>query len=506
MHTDDVLSHAARIESSLSIDKVVAMFHDDKPVTTDDRSHNLLLLRAQIMTERGAAVHQVEALEDAAMMQLCGKWPSLRVRMVVTEPVAPLSDASHATLGYLILCMLGTNVRSRTWSGGDGVVATNDVAIQTSVPSVRPHYDVVRPVYRESAVSSSSDKVYDTLRRSGAIAATTANKYIETLRTIDNKTRVSRWPGGWLAALRDGRFAELTGELHRTWPNPHTYRHKISCILSALVHCRDDLEMDDRQYNSARECVYAEYRRAKATAYEKSLDNRMDKDRESKMVSDRQIDKAVKKATSDLILSKKRRDPSAVSVQMEKLWLLILRHVPAKRSDWGQCVVLDHHPPNEHASGRDFNYVLVPRSMTESVVLVLRDYKTKKAYGEYREDMPPPVAKEIRDSLEAYPRDYLFVDVGECRAKDLRDPKPFVKRPNYDRFARWVKGVSLRYFGVGATINDFRRRCVRDLADPSVRTRRERQDTAKSMLHSLQAQEFYRFVKSDKGKRTRRSK
>ena len=494
MRVDDVLFQANRIAAANAVDEVVATFHDTRATALDARSCDMLSLRCQIMEERMAAVHTIEAQEvGTSMLQLCGRWPCLQVRRVVSEPIAPLSKATHATLGYLVLCMLGTRIFPALQGGGGGTtatptdtdqlqVATNDSVVAHQAPS-------------NTATRSPSDGVYQTLGRSGHIAATTANKYIETLRSIDKKIGVLRWPGGWLKALQIGRFKELTNEMHRIWTNPHTYRHKISCILSALVHCRDDLGMDSKQFSVTKEMVHDEYRSAKEAAYDKSLDNRLNKDRESRIVSDSQIDQAIDKATLELTRSMQRHDPYSMSIQMEKLWLLILRHVPAKRSDWGQCVILSHHPAKYNSERRDFNYILLPAIATEPVVLVLRDYKTKKAYGEHQEEMPLLVANEIRASLDAYPRDYLFVDVGACKDTESRDMKPFVKRSNYDRFARWVKRVSLKYFGVGATINDFRRRCVRDLADPAKHTRRERQRTAKSMLHSLQAQEFYRFVK-----------
>ena len=498
MRVDDILVHADRIAASTAIDEVVAAFQNTQSSTLDARSCDMLWLRDQIMDERMAAVRRVEGRGvDTSMLQLCGQWPSLQVRRVVAEPIAPLSNAARATLGYLTLCMLKTRAAcNATQLGG------NDAAVAVPADDLdrKEHQVTMHQASMATSSRSPSDKIYNTLGRSDKIAASTANKYIETLRSIDKKIGASRWPGGWLAALQVGRFKELTDELHRIWANPHTYRHKVSCILSAIVNCRDDMGMNSKQYSAAREFVHDEYRRAKVAANEKSLDNRLTKDREKRIVSDHQIDQAIDRATLELAEANKRDSQYCMRTHMERLWLLILRHVPAKRSDWGQCVVLSHHPTKDVAKDntarrRDFNYILVPASESEPIVLVLRDYKTKRAYGEHQEEMPPSVSGEIRASMKLYPRDYLFVDVGRCKDKNSKDCKPFVKRSNYDRFARWVKKVSLKYFDVGATINDFRRRCVRDLADPIKHTRRECQRTAKSMLHSLQAQEFYRFVR-----------
>ena len=553
MRTDDVVTCASRAQASDALESVIAEFH---PRHNEDagpdagaphpspshasRADRVALQWARIMDERASMASELEGVRAGAVSfkTRLAKWPRLQMRTYIADEVDHVSHAGRAAVGYLLMCAcaratlpahtMGPSARA----GGASALARGgspdraneahvdvprvdgpEVRVEVATPATNPLAQARTPA------RTAADPVYDELGSHAPIAKTTSEKYIETLRTIDRKTDIVRRTGGWLEALRAGKFSDLVAELKSTWSNPHTYRHKISCLLGAIVHCGGAMGMSPDGYEAARAFVEQEHRDAKAAVYEKDLDNRLDKARQKRIITRAQIKSAIRKASEQLAKAQKKGDPRAMVLQQEKLWLLVLLHVPAKRSDWGRCVVLDRHPaadediaPTKRTKSdqgqqpqRDFNYIHVPEDPKADVVLVLRDYKTSKTYGEHKEVMPKEVAREIRASLKAYPRDFLFVDIGDEGGSQADHLKPFVKRTNYDRFARWVKKVSLKYFGIGATINDFRRRCVRDLADPSTQTRRERQETAKSMLHSLQSQELYRFVSPKKASKKPRS-
>lgn len=534
MHAEELIAGADGVAAKLAVDRIISDMCDERvdvSASVTERERHILEKVQTVVDERARVANRIASLAGQSALRIREEWPVLTTRIFVYEPPRPLSNRALASIGYAWFALLTT-------------ASTAESDVRNAVDEYDPPVGSARSQQRTPTTESQSGgsyptlavweqdrgirdqrlrqrlrqgddsrtpietrRVYDCFASTTDVAPSSAHKYASALSAIDNRTGITKIvPGGWLEALRRGMYDELLTEMKRTWSNPNTYLHKISSMIGAMNHCESALGFDAHEYASAREFLEEEHRAAKAVAYDNNLDNRLTKQREQRIVSDTLLDTAIARAGKKLARHRKN-DADGLRLQLEKLWLLIARHVPAKRSDWGQCAVFDTDPGQAGPGDESFNYVIVPRRGRGRATLVLERYKTSKVYGEFREEMPKVVSEEMRLSLKRFPRNYLFVDPAGCsESGDSADLLPFIKRPNYDRFARWVKDVSVKYLGVGATINDFRRRSIKKLADPGTRTRRERSETARSMMHSLNSQDVYRFVSTKKGKRKSTSK
>ena len=522
MHVDDIVSSADRTAADRSLDKMVA------EICGDSRScegANVLDLRNTIMEERAEAVRTVERAHGMDMFRLCKQWPHLRVRSAFLPDPGPMSDAARVLVGFIALALAHTPRHVRANDPVDAQVSQHG-GKRSSRRNRRSKKNRHGKRARSATLVTTSaetvhvprtpaDDVYDDILQAEGIRNTSANKYVAVLRSIDNSLkRGAHSQGGWWEHIKQNRTPDLLRHMKKTWQNPCTYRNKIGAVLAALTHARDRLGIHDSRYCAARQEVERECVRANTVVNDARLDNELTSERAKRMLTSKQLSKGIKRATRDV--ERTRREPNAMRAHLARLWLIVSKNVLAKRSDWGNCRVRSHRPRDSEAiitqanavgeevvqRTRQPNYIVVPTNPRKHVVLVLRDYKTFSYHGQYDEKLPHVVAKEIRASLKKYPREYLFVDV-RAQGDHLEAP-PFVKTANHDRFARWVKSVNLKYCKVGATINDLRRACVRDHANPVESTRRERKRTADAMLHTLQSQEMYRFVPPKKKHRSRR--
>jgi hypothetical protein len=160
---------------------------------------------------------------------------------------------------------------------------------------------------------------------------------------------------------------------------------------------------------------------------------------------------------------------------MEHVLLTMMVEMPPKRSDFGELQV----KATESSSHRG-NYVVVP-AKESGVVLVLNEYKTAKAYGELREELPAMVASALRKSLSDYPREYVFV--GRNGAK--------LTAAAYGEF---VKRTFLKHTGKPAGVSALRHAYISQVCNPGKLTQAELKGVAASMGHSVLEQGRYQVV------------
>jgi hypothetical protein len=149
-------------------------------------------------------------------------------------------------------------------------------------------------------------------------------------------------------------------------------------------------------------------------------------------------------------------------------------NMPPKRNDLGALRVHRVQPAQDEG-----NYVIVTRQ--GDTTLVLNDYKTARKYGAMRESVPKVVAKSMRRSLRAFPRDFVFV------GKDL-------DKMTDARYGQFVKDTFLKYTGKIAGVNAIRHAYITQMCNPTTMTREELKATARSMCHSIDMQAQYHVV------------
>ena len=191
-----------------------------------------------------------------------------------------------------------------------------------------------------------------------------------------------------------------------------------------------------------------------------------DDNRVSPAMRKKLIDVAEARRVAADIVPRTRRD------SLDKLLMRMTVDIPPKRADLGDLRVAARDTP----SG---NCIVLPRS--GAATLVLRDYKTAKAFGEFRETLPDELTRDLRDSLRDYPREHVFVG---------RDNGPL----SAAAFGEAVKATFRRRMGVAAGVNSIRHAYISQFCVPGVQTTAELKRIAASMNHGVAMQTRYHLV------------
>jgi len=195
-----------------------------------------------------------------------------------------------------------------------------------------------------------------------------------------------------------------------------------------------------------------------------------------------ELDAAIDKARADV----GRGPPSGKSTapwteSQQLLWLVIAKHVPPQRRDYGAMRVVR----TSTEARKSENAMVVPPDDAVAATLVLGNYKTSKYYGRIEQRMPAEVSDEIRRSLRALPREYLFV-------------KNHTQAMGDEYFGFWARNAFEKYLGKPVTINSLRRAWVAWIGDPVNKfTLAEREQFAHRMGHSL-SEQFMHYTKVDR--------
>lgn len=155
------------------------------------------------------------------------------------------------------------------------------------------------------------------------------------------------------------------------------------------------------------------------------------------------------------------------------LLLAMYTCIEPARADYGNIKVFVEDTPDSPSG----NYMVL-RSKKESY-LVLNEYKTKKALGEFNRPLPHTLVKIIVHNMTANPRTHLFV---KC------DGQPYDKKNSFDRYAnRILYDIFKKHF----TISLLRHSFISGL-DFNGTTPGQLLGHAKNMMHSAGQQQLYR--------------
>jgi hypothetical protein len=157
-----------------------------------------------------------------------------------------------------------------------------------------------------------------------------------------------------------------------------------------------------------------------------------------------------------------------------KLLIAFYTMIPPMRADYGMVQIL---PYDKQPSTANFIFMDNKRA-----TMFIRDFKTSKDYYEVKTELPKPLYKLLKESLQQAPRDYLFVN---------RLGSPF----NRSNFSSWANENLSRVFSKDFSLTLFRHIYISNL-DPKIKLS-EKETIAKAMGHSLNQQIQYNWISND---------
>lgn len=165
-----------------------------------------------------------------------------------------------------------------------------------------------------------------------------------------------------------------------------------------------------------------------------------------------------------------KRDEDGLDI-MDKLLLAMYTMIPPVRLDYYDTQIIKDGETPESS-----NYIILKNGVAE---LIIGRYKTARKHGEIRHPtLPDDLYRIIIQSLEKYPRNYLFEWKG-------------VKMSN-NRFCKWSTSVLTRLFGVELNLTIVRHIYIssKDVASMTVQQRKE---LGKQMGHTMEIQAMYEW-------------
>lgn len=156
------------------------------------------------------------------------------------------------------------------------------------------------------------------------------------------------------------------------------------------------------------------------------------------------------------------------------LLLSMYTYIPPLRQDFNDVRILTRTPRQV-----DGNYIILN---TRTARLVLTEYKTASLYGKFESDLPKPLARIIKASIEQRPRGYLFTDVEGNPYKEANSFTVFSNRTLKELFDNPAVSVSM-----------LRHSYISD-QDFNKLTEGDKKELAHKMTHSAQQQGQYRHI------------
>jgi hypothetical protein len=156
----------------------------------------------------------------------------------------------------------------------------------------------------------------------------------------------------------------------------------------------------------------------------------------------------------------------------ERLLLFMYTEIPPVRNDYHMMRIYKKKPKFDMG-----NYFI----MNTDPMIILNEFKTDKTYEQIKIAIPQSLLDEIKQSLKAQPRDYLFTSG--------RDNLPY-KSDN--TFSMWANRTLKKIFNNNMSLTTLRHIYItrRDLKLEE-KSGTERKEIAKIMAHSLEQQQKY---------------
>jgi len=153
---------------------------------------------------------------------------------------------------------------------------------------------------------------------------------------------------------------------------------------------------------------------------------------------------------------------------IDRLLLSFYSYIPPVRADYNAVHLLKPEDPIPKGE----NYII----LGSEYQLVLQEFKTAKTYKTIEHILPPPLKKELEDSLKAEPRQWLFMK---------RETKKVKGEPmSGTEFSNWANRILTRVFSKRTTLTALRHSFVSSKIDYNGSLRGIR-SVALSMGHSV---------------------
>jgi hypothetical protein len=136
----------------------------------------------------------------------------------------------------------------------------------------------------------------------------------------------------------------------------------------------------------------------------------------------------------------------------------------------GSVAIYDKYPTDNKG-----NYIVL-----DDGYIVINNYKTAKHHGKYEELLPIVLINDIRNSIKAYPRDYLFIK---------EDGLPMCN----NTYSAFVKSTFMDLFGRATSLSLLRHIYITEKLDFNKLTIEELEEEAKGMLHTPELQRKYKW-------------
>ncbi len=167
---------------------------------------------------------------------------------------------------------------------------------------------------------------------------------------------------------------------------------------------------------------------------------------------------------------------STAKASQQFVLLSVLVHLRPKRADLGAVHIFREKDPNR----TDINYVVLRKR--GSSFLAMNLYKTAQHYRKVEEDLPEGLVRDITQSLQRWPRAYLFVK---------GDGKPMTN----NTYTHFVQRTFESLFGRGTGVSLLRHIYISEKLDFDDMTMEEQEEEARLMLHTSGLQRQYKWPK-----------
>lgn len=179
-----------------------------------------------------------------------------------------------------------------------------------------------------------------------------------------------------------------------------------------------------------------------------------------------------------LSTSKGATSKEAQTAWMEALQLSMYSDLlPRRHTDYYRLYVLRSERDRERAEKQEASFVdMTARALRENggvPLVMVKKYKTAKSLGEWRKAMPSRTYELLKRSLEAQPREYVFVGA---------DGRPYAL---IDAYTKSHNGRLERWFGESANLRAIRHSAASMLHSNPMITPLERESGARDMGHSV---------------------
>lgn len=249
-------------------------------------------------------------------------------------------------------------------------------------------------------------------------------------------------------------------ELHKWYPKHTSCKAHMSFILS-IFRYNPDLLCDHRN-------IYDKWSEAFTSTHQKVIDRY-----ETNKPSERQVEGYV--PFQEII---KKRD-SLEEGSISRLLLGFYTYLKPMRCDYGMVKIYKNKLPTEKE--REANYILMK---DDSATLHLGSYKTSKTYGNHEIDLPEELFKDLKASLNAEEREWLFVDSkGKPQSRNT--------------YCSWTLRVLKELFNKPLSVSLIRHSFINQL-NMSELSIKEKKEIAQQMGHNIQTQDVYRLIFKDK--------